>query len=653
VNHQPRWPWFATVGVTAVGVAALVLYVLAGEYSSAWWSIAAGFVAGLISLAFGALIAVRRPGNRIVIPLIANAALLALSGLAEAYAQYSLLADPGALPGGEWAVLWVDKSWPLLFAPLVAIAFLFPDGKLPSPRWRPLAWVAGATFAGALVAAAFGSEPFTDPFASVDNPLPEIPGIAWLWPPILAAGLVTMFAGVHAIRVRFRRAQGQERLQLKWLAYSAFLIPVTLLVCVAFAAVGPGIDDSAAFTALFFVMATAIPTSVAIAVLRYRLYEIDRLINRTLVYGVVTVLLACAFAAATLLLGTAVGSDSSWATAGATLLVAVLFLPLRARVQDVVDRRFNRARYDSMRLIAAFLEDLRAGRAVPEAIEPMLRDVLDDPTLELRFWLPESQVYVDASGREPSDRPDDGRLRTPIARAGAPLGMVLHQPVDEDRPGLLAETVEAAGLAIEIVRLRVELRRQLEEVAASRARIVAAGDAERERLERDLHDGAQQRLVSIGLALRHAQHELGAGANGASPVLDDAVDQLAVRPAQLDGGLMPALRELAARSGLPVDVAVGPERYPADLETAAYFVASEALTNAVKHSGAERVTLRAQRSKGRLVLTVSDDGVGGASTRSGSGLRGLADRVEAHGGTLRLESSEGAGTTIVAELPCE
>ena len=146
-------------------------------------------------------------------------------------------------------------------------------------------------------------------------------------------------------------------------------------------------------------MLGAIPASIGVAVLRYRLYDIDRVINRTLVYGVLTVLLAAAYGATALLLGTALGSGSAWATAGATLLVAVAFRPLRAAVQDAVDRRFSRARYDARRRIAGFLEDLRAGRAAPEAIEPVLREVLSDPRLELRFFLPETELYVDARGQ--------------------------------------------------------------------------------------------------------------------------------------------------------------------------------------------------------------------------------------------------------------
>jgi signal transduction histidine kinase len=411
-------------------------------------------------------------------------------------------------------------------------------------------------------------------------------------------------------------------------------------------------------------MLGAIPTSVGVAVLRYRLYDIDRVINRTLVYGVLTLLLAGAYAVTTLLVGTGLGSGSAWPTAVATLLVAVAFRPLRGRVQDAVDHRFSRARYDARTRIAGFLEDLRAGRAAPETVEQVLREVLSDPRLELRFFLPESELYVDARGRPAGDQAQDGRVRTPVARAGLPLGMVLHSPVDEGRPGLLEEVVETAGLAIEIARLRVELRRQLDEVEASRARIVSAGYEERRRLERDLHDGAQQRLISIGLALRHAQHELAASPERAGESIEGAVTEIevaagelqelarGVRPAQLDAGLTPALRELAARAPLPVQVRANGERFPQELEAAAYFIASEGLTNAVKHSKAGQVTLSVERLNGTLAISISDDGMGGAAPNGGSGLRGLADRAAAHGGKLTIESEPDRGTVLTVELPC-
>jgi signal transduction histidine kinase len=333
-------------------------------------------------------------------------------------------------------------------------------------------------------------------------------------------------------------------------------------------------------------------------------------------------------------------------------------------VQDGVDRRFNRARYEGLRRVERFLDDLRGGRAAPEDAGAVLADALGDPGLELRYWLPESHAYADARGRPVADRPGDGRARLPVLRAGAPLAMVVHDPALDERPDLRASVVEAAGLAIEIARLRVELRRQLDEVRESRARIVAAGDAERRRIERDLHDGAQQRLVSVGLALRHVQHELGASANGASSSLDGAVDEIGhaitdlrelargVRPAQLDDGLAPALRELGGRSPIAVEVHATPERFPAGVEAAAYFVACEGLTNAVKHAAASKAVVRSGREGGRLVIRISDDGAGGADLGLGSGLTGLADRVQSHGGTLTVDSPRGRGTTLTADFPC-
>jgi signal transduction histidine kinase len=238
----------------------------------------------------------------------------------------------------------------------------------------------------------------------------------------------------------------------------------------------------------------------------------------------------------------------------------------------------------------------------------------------------------------------------------------VHAGATDASPGLLEEVLTRAGLAIEVARLRAEVRHQLAEVEASRARIVAAGYEERRRLERDLHDGAQQRLVSVGLALRNAQFAL-----GDSPVvrtIDAAVEQITVaiadlrelangvRPASLDNGLDMALRELASRTPLPVDVYAGPGRFPTDVEATAYFVACEALTNAVKHSAATGVQVRAQELDGRLVMMVRDDGIGGAQPSRGTGLRGLADRVAAQGGQVRIESKPGSGTTVTAELPC-
>ncbi len=289
---------------------------------------------------------------------------------------------------------------------------------------------------------------------------------------------------------------------------------------------------------------------------------------------------------------------------------------------------------------------------------------MSDPTLELRFSLPDSASDVDARGEPVPDAPADTRGRVPVERAGQPVALVLYDPVATELP-LLLRVVDAGGLAIEIARLRVELRSQLAQVEDSRARIVTAANEERRRIERDLHDGAQQRLVSIGLALRHAQHQLESGTSDrASRTIDGAVAQVTVAidelrdlalglpPSQLDSGLAPAFRELARRAPVPVQVTAPRERLDRDVEAAAYFIGCEGLTNAVKHARATRIALRADRRDGRLVVSIADDGIGGASAGPGSGLRGLTDRVAALGGTLRIESEPGAGTTLTAELPC-
>jgi signal transduction histidine kinase len=407
----------------------------------------------------------------------------------------------------------------------------------------------------------------------------------------------------------------------------------------------------------------AVVAAIGIAVVRYRLYAIERLINRTLVYASLTFLLLGTYALVTVGLGVFVGGDSKWVVAAATLAVAVAFRPLRAGVQDLVDRRFRRARYEGVRLIRAFEEDVRAGRQAPEEIGGVLADALGDPLAALFFWLPESEAYADA-GAEIVELPVDARVRREIRRGDTRTAMLLHDPTLLQRRDLFDGVVAAAVLSIEVARLRVEVRIQLAEVEASRTRIVEAGYEERRRLERDLHDGAQQRLVSLGVQLRRLQLTLPREAKVLSPALDQIVAEVGgaiadlrqiaagVRPARLDDGLAAALRDLARTAPVPVDVEAFDERVAASVEAAAYFVACEAVTNAVKHGSPTKVAVRAVREDATLHVSVADDGVGGAKVRRGSGLAGLRDRVAAHGGTFSIVSPRGGGTRVEVEIPC-
>jgi signal transduction histidine kinase len=608
----------------------------------------------------------RQPGNAVGWSLLGFAATGAMNEFTLGYAELGVLVHPGDLPAASAALVFQSCGWVPIYGALTALALVFPDGRLPSRRWRPAAaGVALATLAAGTTAAL---SPGTGrpPFDHVRNPV----GVALLTGPLLpllvlslGSLLAGMCIGAAAVIVRFRRARGVERRQLKWLAYVGACLPFVLLDCWISDAFLGGLG--LAFGVAFSFVLIGIPTAVGIAIFRHGLYDVDRLINRTLVYGTLSVLLAAAYTVSALALGVLLGRGSAWPTAGATLAVALSFRPLRARVQRAVDWRFDRTKYRALRSIERFLADVRSGVASPEQVEEVLREALRDPTLELLFWLPESQVYVDRSGlRAIEPGLYDARARTQVEHGDTRLGLLLHDPALLERRELLRSVLGAGGLAVEIARLRVEVRVQLAEVRASRARLLAAGYEERRRVERDLHDGAQQRLVSFGLSLRLLQRGLVQNNPVLAAALDEAVEELerailslralarGVRPAQLDQGLGAALQDLARRSPVPVELDLTDGRLPGDIEAAAYFVACEAVTNSIKHAGASQLTVRTARENGHLVVRVEDDGIGGARLVEGGGLTGLADRVDAHGGRLRVDDRAGGGTVVEAELPC-
>ena len=311
---------------------------------------------------------------------------------------------------------------------------------------------------------------------------------------------------------------------------------------------------------------------------------------------------------------------------------------------------------------SSLVVDLRDGGV--DTLRDRLALALGDPTLEVAYWLEDRDGYIDAAGRQVELPPPHGRAITTVLAGGAPVAVLVHDPALLDEPSLVESVCATAGLVLENEQLAAEVRAQLDEVRASRARIVAAADDERRRLERDLHDGAQQRLVGLSLKLRLAQA-------GADPVTtatltraqDDVEEALAelrefargVHPSVLrEDGLDAAVEALARRSSVPVDVrkTLG-VRLPDPVELAAYFFISEALTNVSKHASASEVSIELERSDGLLTIVVSDDGIGGADQRKGSGLAGLADRLAALDGTVNVDLSVLKGTRLVARIPCE
>ena len=301
-------------------------------------------------------------------------------------------------------------------------------------------------------------------------------------------------------------------------------------------------------------------------------------------------------------------------------------------------------------------------------LQASLRDALGDPSLDVYRWEGASAAFVDAAGL-PATPPADGAARAvlTIGAVDSPELVIAHDPSLRDDPGLISAAAAAVRLAVENERLQAEVRAQLDAVTASRARIVEAQDDERRRIERDLHDGAQQRLVSLQLSLQMLRRDLGpdadpgavaeleaASAEAAAAIADIRELARGVHPAILtESGLGAALGSLADRAPLPVVVTDELDRrLPGSVEATAYFVAAEALTNAIKHSGASRIDLRTWLADDQLHLDVSDDGRGGADTMNGTGLTGIQDRVAALGGTVRLESRDGQGTRLEVALPC-
>jgi len=300
-------------------------------------------------------------------------------------------------------------------------------------------------------------------------------------------------------------------------------------------------------------------------------------------------------------------------------------------------------------------------------LEDAVRRALGDPSARLVLWRGEREGYVDLEGRS-IDLPGAGDQQTvtTIEHLGRPVAALIHDSALLEDPPVLRAVSSAAGLTLENVRLQAQLHERLEELHASRARIVAAGDDERRRLERNLHDGAQQRLVSLSLALRLAQAKLDADPPAASELLTTASAELTlaledlrelargIHPAVLtDRGLGPALESLADRTTISVELEALPdERFPTRVEAAAFYVVSESLANVAKYAEASAAKVSVTNGNGHAIVEVSDDGIGGADATRGSGLRGLVDRVEALDGRLEIESEPGSGTRIKAVIPC-
>ncbi|GAA1853177.1 hypothetical protein GCM10009687_19940 [Asanoa iriomotensis] len=647
---------FAYASALVVTGMAVTAAVLAAEVPDLVGYVAVAVVLGLFSTALGVVVARRRPHNLVgpVLVLVgASPVWVAFGDLYTAVVE----ARPGALPVWDWYVAISPGTWMVLYVPAALLMLIFPDGRLPGPRWR---WVGYGLIVVPILftlLAAGDPEPFPAPFADVPH-LYTLPG----WFLVPALGLLAVFLGLlvasmAAMVVRYRRAADPvRRAQVRWFALGALFLPATLLLCWASYLFTDRPDLVLAGLAATYL---ALPAATAIALLRHDLYDVDKAISTAATYGLVTTLLLTFYMVASFLVGLGTAGASPVAAAAATAVCAAVLAPLRVRLQRAVDRRLYPVRRAALAAIDGLRDRTHAGQASPEQLEEVLAAALRDPALRVGYLVPGATGLVSATG---APLPSGAALRVPVRAGGHEIGALLRGTVGSRE--LLRELADAAALLVEVVALRIELRQALSDVELSRARLLHAGYAERRRLERDLHDGAQQRLVSLGMTLRLAQRHLDDGTVDVDGLLDESVASLGLavaelrqlahglRPSSLDDGLGPALSSLASKAPVPVALDVCPDPVPDDVATTAFYVASEALTNAIKHAAPGAIGLRVARLDDRLTVRVSDDGPGGAVVRRGAGRAGLADRVAAAGGLLSLTSPAGRGTVVEAVLPC-
>jgi len=326
-----------------------------------------------------------------------------------------------------------------------------------------------------------------------------------------------------------------------------------------------------------------------------------------------------------------------------------------------------RSRITRAAAVSELVERLGSAPGGEKELRDALAEALGDPTLALTYWLPDGERWIDAAGRSAPDPSEMAGVATTMVRhEGKPVATIVHDPRLNEHPELLDTVSAAAGIALENQRLDAALRARVEELQASRARLVEASDTARRQLERDLHDGAQQRLVALALDLRLARGKVGSDPEAAAQLLDASIDELAaatdelrelargIHPALLtDRGLGPALDALTSRAPLPVELTSAlDDRLPGPVESAAYFVVAEALTNVARYARATHAAVSVAQTNGSLVVEIRDDGIGGADPAAGSGLRGLADRIAALDGRLDVTSPSGSGTVVRAEVPC-
>jgi signal transduction histidine kinase len=645
---------------STVVVAALALHAQSGSFKNVLY-LGVNVVLALIGL----LLTTRRPEHPISWVLAITAVWGSVGGLAYAYAVEALVADPGSLPGGL-AAAWLDSWWwlPGLALPLSALLILMPDGHLASRRWWPVpAAVTAGTVLGSVAVAASptfelgAAEPIENPLA-LDSPAVIAAGVVGA---ILVIG--GLGASLVSFAMRYRRSEGDERQQLRWVGMSLGLAVPLFVVGALLWGVVPGAEVLPVLASL------ALPAGIAVAVLKYRLYEIDLVVNRALVYGAMTIGVVGSYVAVVGLVGATVSPGGDLvASLVVTAVVAVSFQPLRARVQRFVNRLMYGERVDPYSAIAGLGRTLASSLQLDAVLSNIVATVGQSLALQyVGLVLAGDDASWDGATGAEYGTPSTDLLAFPLVHQGITVGelRLAARPGERLRERdrrLIADLAPQVAAAVRAVGLSQELQ-------LARQRIVQLREEERRRIRRDLHDGLGPALAGLTFTLEAVRNLTESDLQRADELLVSATEQVqtmigdvrrliyGLRPATLDQlGLAASLRGLASQESSPgtsvtIDAPSALPQLPAAVEVAAYWIAQEALTNVRRHAHAHTCTVRVAVEPTVLRLEVADDGGGFTSGSTGIGLHTMKERAAEIGGTCEIGSRDGGGTLVTASLP--
>jgi signal transduction histidine kinase len=665
-----RWPWIVLALFFSFAMLGAIFVAVNGEPLSEQVPYIVAFTMfGVV----GSVIVSRDRRNVIGLMLLYASLFTAASFLAgELFTWLVVRGHTG--PFVVFLGLMNNFGWLLGILPVIFILpLVFPDGHLPSPRWRPLLWGVIAFLSAVGVTLIFGQPRLTGSVEDISVANPLFVHRVFIDPVIGVLFPVVFLASVGSLFLRFRRAAGIERQQIKWVAFGLAFAFVTIIFG-DFILSGSGTLAAVVGAAGFM----AFPASIGIAVLRFRLYDLDVVVRKTVVAGVLAVFVGVVYAAVVAAGSLLVGSSDTTLAVIAAIVLALAFQPVRIRARRFADRLVYGRRANPYEVLTEFSSRV-GGAYATEDVVPRMAQILGEGagSVSARVWLRVGrELRIGASW--PSDAAPTpavtidgdtmpsipGEYAVPVRDRGEVLGalsvaMPASDPMTPAKERLVADLASQAGLVLRNVGLVEELRE-------SRRRLVAAQDDERRRLERNIHDGAQQQLVALAVKARLARSLLARDPDKTEAMLGQIEEETQIAlddlrdlargiypPLLADKGLGAALEAQARKAPVPVRVdADGVGRFEQNVESAVYFSCLEALQNVGKYAGASNATIELRREGSTLRFAVVDDGCGFDPVAvSGSGLQGVSDRLAAVGGTFDVESAPGAGTVVTGRIP--